>query len=213
LSEIVLNEQYGLWVPADEPRLLQKDWFEKTIKTVGRDTEFVVKHSKKYDVCVQAGACFGIWPKHLSGIYGTVVTFEPDPVLFECVQKNTDSLRVMSINAALGAKHDSVYFYRYKHGTGTTVPNPNNLSSHKYKVHQITIDSLDLEACDAIFLDIERGEPDALRGAMETIRKFMPPIQVELHDKSKEEIHDVLVSMGYELMTRVGSRDAVYMHV
>ena len=212
MHKIVFNSQYNLWVPSDEPRLLQKDWFEKTMKTVDRDTAFTINHSKGRNVCVQAGACFGIWPQRLAKTYGTVVTFEPDPVLFSCVERNTDPLKVMAINAALGANQDTVTFYRAKHGTGTTVPNPNNVPTSTYNVHQVTIDSLDLEACDAIILDIERGEPDALRGAVQTIRTFKPPIQVELHDKSKDEINDVLVSMGYSLAARVGSRDAVYLH-
>jgi len=211
LYNVVFNSQYNLWVPADEPRLLQKDWFEKTMRTVGRDTDFVIRRSK-HRVCVQAGACFGIWPQHLSKTYETVITFEPDPVLFECVRLNTNALKVMAMNSAVGAKQDSVLFYRAKHGTSTTVPNPNNTPTETYKVHQVTIDSLDLEVCDAIFLDIERGEPDALRGAAETIKKFKPPIQVEMHDKSKDEIHSVLTGMGYVMAERVGSRDMVYLH-
>lgn len=43
----------------------------------------------------------------------------------------------------------------------------------------ITVDSLQLDACDLLCLDIEGSEPLALRGAEQTIRKFRPVIMFE----------------------------------
>jgi FkbM family methyltransferase len=82
-------------------------------------------------------------------------------------------------------------------------------------VSTITIDSLSLEQCDFIKLDIEGAEPLALSGAIETIKKFYPTILFEHNSQqlskeiyehfqaSTETSFDILSSLGYEI-TSVG---------
>ena len=210
---ISYNEQYDLYVPDFEPRLMDKDWFIKTFNNIGRELLYIIEATRgdNEKICVQAGAHLGIYPKYLSKHFDEVFTFEPDPILYDCVKKNIIGANITAINAALSDTHKSVDFYRTgKSGTGTLDPNQ-GFKGEIFKVSTMTIDSLDLQGCDALLLDIERHESKALLGAVETIRKFSPIIQVEMHDDSKEEINDTHRAIGYHFVTRAGSRDQIYM--
>jgi FkbM family methyltransferase len=84
------------------------------------------------------------------------------------------------------------------------------------EVKAVTIDSLSLDACDFIKLDLEGAEPLALIGATETIKKLHPTVLFEhnhhqLSDKMYEEFgaekktsFEILSSLGYSV-TPVGS--------
>lgn len=79
------------------------------------------------------------------------------------------------------------------------------------EVKSVTIDSLNLEQCDFIKLDLEGSESLALFGALETIKKLHPTILFEhnhhqLSDKSYEEFgalkktpFEILFSLGYSI--------------
>jgi FkbM family methyltransferase len=49
-------------------------------------------------------------------------------------------------------------------------------------VNCITIDSLGLDALGAVKIDVERHEPCVIRGAMQTIERFRPPMLIETLD-------------------------------
>jgi FkbM family methyltransferase len=80
------------------------------------------------------------------------------------------------------------------------------------EVSTVTIDSLNLECCDFIKLDLEGAEPLALLGATETIKKFFPIVFFEsnhhtLSDKlyeyfgaSKNTSFEILESLGYGIL-------------
>ena len=61
-------------------------------------------------------------------------------------------------------------------------------------IETITIDSLDLDGCDFIKIDVEGFEPLVLLGAEETIRKYKPVI---LFEKNFKKVSDeVLAEFG-----------------
>jgi FkbM family methyltransferase len=92
------------------------------------------------------------------------------------------------------------------------------------EVNTVTIDSLGLDQCDFIKLDLEGAEPLALSGAIETIKKFYPTILFEhnhhqLSDKlyddfgaSKKTSFEILLLLGYTI-TPVGTDNYLAKHV
>jgi hypothetical protein len=64
-----------------------------------------------------------------------------------------------------------------------------------------TIDSLNLNSCDAIQLDIENAEYDALIGAEQTINKFRPIIILENGETQK--ILELMASKDYVIAEKV----------
>lgn len=174
----------------------------------------LLTHVRGRDCIVQAGANVGTYPLALADHFKKVVTVEPDAENFECLRLNLkarDSLgRVHALNAALGQAEGYCHIVQVE---------PNNCGAHRIEeggpIHVVAIDSFCLEACDAIWLDVEGYELPALKGAVETIEAFSPVIAVEEKGLEKAfgvqpgELTNWLGLFGYEQVDRIG-RDKVF---
>lgn len=167
------------------------------------------------ETIVQAGANVGLYPVALVKHFKHVYTAEPDPTNFQCLKRNLEGRegaeRIAALHAAFGEKlgecaplvvqERNCGAHRVNFGTGT--------------IPVWTIDDLELDACDAIWLDIEGAELPALKGAVQTIDKFHPTIACE--DKGLGEAYGVgkgaiqkwLGLRGYEQVARIGN-DSVF---
>lgn len=206
----------GWWWPAIDKHargVILRDCTEAVAK--------IAQLSFRHDVIVQAGANVGVYPVLLTDHFQKVITFEPDPTNWDCLTRNLaarDSLnRVSAFPDALGAKAG------WCRPVAVEVA---NCGAHRVDYLDeavpvagssmvITIDSLDLPACDVIWLDIEGPELFALQGAESTIRRFSPLIAFE--DKGLNEAYqiphgatDSLVrDLGYSFVERLGN-DSIY---
>lgn len=181
----------------------------------------LLPHIPGRDLIVQAGACVGVYPVALTDHFQSVVTFEPDPLNYDCLRRNLDARdslgRVTAYCAALGetpgfcdmrvVKSTNVGAHRVEFNTG--------------KIAAWCIDALPLPApngearVDAIWLDLEGAELLALKGAAATIERFSPTIAVE--DKGLHRSFGItdgalqawLAERGYEQVDRIG-RDKIF---
>lgn len=130
-------------------------------------------------VAVQAGGHAGIYPRALAPHFEAVYAFEPVRELFECLVMNAPD--VHCFNAALGDRPGgiSMDLRHYPRNAGAAF-----VCGHGW-TRCMTLDSLRLEACDLIMLDVEGSEGLALKGAAETIARFCPVIVVELRGHGK----------------------------
>ena len=136
--------------------------------------DLAISHCQRRDVVVQAGGNCGLWAKHLSGLFGAVYTFEPDPANFFALAFNTYGLsNVIRLQAALGDRHACVDMNRSVKNCGAYYVEGGGL------LPVLRIDDLGLPACDLIYLDVEGSELAALRGAVDTIEQFSPVIAFE----------------------------------
>jgi FkbM family methyltransferase len=168
----------------------------------------VLKHVRGGSVCVQAGGCFGLWPKVLAGHFSQVHTFEPELENFTCLDANVQEGNVWKYRAALGEKPGKVGLHL----------RPENIGAHWIEgdgdVVVMTIDALQLKACDLIWLDVEGYERRVFAGAEKTLRECHPVVAFE--DKGMEKnvgeepgaAVRYLESLGYEKVDRI-SRDTV----
>lgn len=176
----------------------------------------LLPHIAGRECIVQAGSNIGRYPIALAEHFSKVWTFEPDPVNHDCLIRNIsaapDRHRIHAIEAALGAE------------PGRCSPvevEANNCGANRVafidtgNVRVLTIDSLGLSACDAIWLDIEGSELLALQGAADTIERFGPTIAVE--DKGLQAVFGIapgalqewLAERGYVQVANIG-RDKVF---
>src|SRR5512139_75691 len=136
------------------------------------DLKLALRSVQGRKLCFQAGGNCGVWANLLVKEFEQVWTVEPVLENYLCLLRNI-RCNIKPIWAALGDKPGS---------TGMMV-NPKNAGSGyldgQGRIPVITIDELQLPACDFIILDIEGMEPLALQGAKETIEKYHPVIQVE----------------------------------
>jgi len=158
----------------------------EAIRTKVRDRKLIV----------QAGGCCGMYPRLFSDWFETVITFEPAPLSWYCLERNCLSDKIIKFNAALGDIEGTVFL---------DLANPSNVgmnaireSAQSIPVRQMTIDALDLPACDAIQLDVEGYEMSVLIGATQTITKFRPIISLETRNPD-DAVHHLLLSQGYQV--------------
>lgn len=194
------ESKYGV----DFPDTLR--WITSDVWAFGRTDNGPIRELREYGdiwleqvpekkVCIQAGGNCGMYAMFYSKFFEKVYTFEPDPSNYACLEVNMQHCpNVSHFRAGLGAKQEERVL---------TNPSTNNVGTHNIVardfdpgqadviVDMTTIDSLYLERCDLIHLDIERHEPSAIAGAMQTIQSFWPIIILETHV-------DALNDLGYK---------------
>lgn len=180
----MIVERNGWWVPENDI---------KCLPAVIRQSAFIdnsiIKFLKNRRTCVQAGGNLGIWPKKFASIFNTVHTFEPDPVNYEALIKNTEGIsNIVCYKQGLGNKP----------GRGAMVaPDKRNVGANFVNIYDnngevdvITLDSLNLTDVDLIQYDIEGAELNALKGSIDTIKKYSPVIVLEIKGlSSRYNIH------------------------
>ena len=158
---------------------------------------------------VQAGGNCGLYPFMLAFEFDKVFTFEPDPVNFFCLSKNCKTNRIVKFNTALGDKN-----------TFLTIGNksPKNVGMSKIgdglvSIFSITLDSLKLSSLSLLFLDIEGYEYFALKGSINTIKKYRPTIVFELSPGEKDYIFNLLAKLDYEEVKSFNSSSHNYIFI
>ncbi len=162
---------------------------------------------KPGDTVLEIGANLGAHTlvlAQLAGESGRVYAFEPQRLLFQALAGN------MAINSVT-----NVFAYQKAVGETTAnikVPmlnyeqevNWGGLELGQWEqgedVEQITVDSLPLNACHFIKIDVEGMELDVLKGAIATIGCFQPLLYVE-NDRTDKSLQLIrfLDGLGYDL--------------
>ena len=78
-----------------------RDWYPDTELAlfkgvgcrVGDIEEHIMPHIPRTRCVVQAGGAAGLWPRKFSEYFSEVYSFEPNPVLVECFEKNNEKNR------------------------------------------------------------------------------------------------------------------------
>jgi FkbM family methyltransferase len=176
--------------------------------------KLISKLCQNLEVVIQAGGNAGMYPKTYSEIFKTVYTFEPDPINFYCLTKNTPE-NVIKFQSCLGEKSNFV-------NLSYNLENPKKPNSGGFGISgagtipTVTIDSFNFEHCDLIHLDIEGYEKFALLGALSTISRCNPVIALELnglgnrYNSSDSDVTELLKSLGYKIHSIVDD-DTIFM--
>lgn len=206
---ITFREDFGLYWP-DYDTVPERTY--AAVEKRAHHAKAVIPYVSARGTVVQAGGHVGVWPTLLSLWFDRVYTFEPDEACFVALQGNAQrrGIQAPSLLARCAALRD-------RPGAGWMIPG--KCSSWRYTenaaegsgpaVAAVTIDSLGLEACDAIILDVEGSELAALGGAMNTIRRFWPVIQLEEWYDNRAEYMDFMRRLGYRAVAAAGA-DTVY---
>jgi FkbM family methyltransferase len=138
-------------------------------------------------------------------MFDRVYTFECEPLLYECLTRNCAEVKnLVRSDCALGADQGMVSMRGHCSAGSWRIE-----EGGEHKVVQVSIDQLKLKHCDAIFLDIEGYEPQALKGAENTIARCRPIIMVEELPRSRDAIAVTLDNLGYRFAKAV-HKDRVY---
>lgn len=140
----------------------------------------IKKYGTSFRECVQAGGAVGVWPIGLSSMFDRVYTFEADHDNYQCLARNLQGVDGFIDRRYAALWHESGGMGEIRNdepenaGAGYVVANGSHAGAML-----ITIDSLNLQECDLIYLDIEGAETNALVGASDTIQRCRPLIGIE----------------------------------
>jgi len=199
-------EKGGLWWPSKD--VIGKEVIGKEARAIPK----LVSLCAKKDVAVQAGGNVGLFPRELSNHFEKVVTFEPDPLNFRCLELNCNgNSKIEKHNAGLSDAAEKRGMYRDSLNCGA------HFMVEGDEVVTTTVDSLSLDNCDLLQLDVEGYELKALKGAETTIDKFKPVISLELKSLGKkygtndQDVIDWLSSKNYKQVDSMG-KDKIFVH-
>jgi len=162
----------------------------------------------KNGTVIQAGGNCGVYPLLLSEHFKRVYTFEPDMINFFCLVNNTQMPNISKFNCALGDKPGNVKIVtRDEKNVGMNMVSETN----EIDVPVVTIDSFDFQNVTLIQLDLEGYEPQALRGAINTIKKWKPHLILECA-ANYEQVREVIEPLGYVKIKEITRLDSVFIH-
>ena len=169
-------------------------------------------------IAVDGGAYMGVWSSAFASRFGRVISFELCPYAYRGLIKNLGGFiasgNVVPLNIALGQHEKEVFFTGsmkadspikrvYPAGDGEeSFPQP----PISPPVQMLPLDSFDLPSLGLLKLDLQGYDYFALLGAEKTIKKFRPPVYVEI-DAACQRVFGVF-GKAQEFLTSLGYKEA-----
>jgi len=178
------------------------------------------KYVNKNSIVLEGGCHIGTHSIKLAKICRELHCFEPLSHSFDLLKNNVTLNNLNNVKIYKKGLSDRKEQKSYKSITGG---NPGgaviakNDDGKEFECELVTIDSLNLEKLDFIKLDVEGYEVLAIKGAINTIKKFKPTITLENWkddagtvdiEYTKEQFADLL-SLGYEI-DHIGGPDFLF---
>lgn len=146
---------------------------------------------------------------------GRIYSFEPQRAVFQQLTGNVainNLYNVYTYNMGIGAENTYIEFnepnYFRNHDFGTFTLNKDTMIERTADTMVVEVRTLDsfidlhkIPRADLLKIDVEGMDLDVLRGAQDTIKKFLPKIFIEHSDNMtsvKDEILAFLEPYGYE---------------
>ena len=163
---------------------------------------------------IDGGANKGVYSWWLSKLCKRVIAFEPNPQMFAYMSQGVPA-NVEPIQAALCAEVGTAQFNlpttegKVHHTRGSLLDVEAGSGNKTFEVKTTTIDTLDLDDCGFIKLDLEGAELDALRGATNTLTKCKPVVMTEVTGvggASSADLFGYMIGRGYRVLVLVDAR-------
>jgi len=169
---------------------------------------FVSKLIRKGDTIIDIGANLGYYTRifaRATGSEGIVWAVEPVPLYREILKKNLNGIsNIIILPYALGDKESVEYMgipgdQPYRHGLTRIIKHEEEDDNTGLRVEVKTPLTLfgNLDKVDYIKCDIEGYENRVIPGFIEIIKRDRPIIQIELEQKNRQLINDILLKEGY----------------
>ena len=146
------------------------------------------------DFCVDVGAnigCHTLFFAKSVGPQGHVISFEPQPTIFQLLCANVSlnhHLNVSTYNQAVGNKTEQVMIPSVdysKPGNFGMVGIVKDEGNPVYPINMIVLDNLSFPHLKMLKIDVEGYESEVIKGAKKTIKKHRPFIYAENNQTGK----------------------------
>ena len=216
---IVEVNGYKLSVNPKDPGISSELLLFKTHEPI--TTKLISRTLKKGITCLDIGGNLGYYTlleSKIVGNKGKVIVIEPSPENFRYLQKNLklqDTSNVEAYNFAAGDKNGYTRFLIYEQSNGCmTIPEgeeaqfPGDVIKVPSKKIDSFLEEIQVNKIDFIRMDVEGYEYHIFQGMKNTLEKFKPAIQIEIHknlmgkQKTKEFFKN-LQNYGYEISSYI----------
>lgn len=200
----IVRTEYGFWIVEPDSHLGAWCLESKRLDIAADEIAHYARHIPVGGTVIDAGACLGdhtaTYAK-LVGPTGTVLAFEPGWLTYQALWRNFDGVpQVKCHHAALGRTAG-----RSHHELAENVGGSHLTNEGQDNVDVVAIDELGLSRLDFCHIDAEGFEPLILQGATETLRRFQPPIVLEINKGAlarfgfkDSDVYDRLAEIGYQ---------------
>lgn len=216
--EHMLRGIYQFW-KWNMPLTLLGETTKEEILYDRRTIEFAKNGLKPDSVILDIGANNGSILSRLMKVspFGRYYAYEPIPFFAEYLSKRYSRAVVKEI--ALSNQSGFTSFSNTFGSPALSSLDHNRIESSgvPYRVIQVKTDTLDnqfekIDALDFVKIDVEGHEIQVLEGGIETIKRHMPHIVIEINKESEKYIRKVLERIGYEVSFLLTNNDFVLLN-
>ena len=187
------------WIVSDKGA-----WTGPLLNWTQDSTEFM-SQVKNFDTVITAGGNCGMYVKFYGNYFKNIYTWEPNAENYACLDLNCADKKFHKYFGGLGSESKKLSISPTKTGKNVNV-GTYKIIDNPGDVQMYRIDDLNLPSCDLIHLDVEGYEAAALRGAIETIKKFKPVVIIE-----RDSGANVVTDLGYTKYKKL-MMDSVYIY-
>ncbi len=159
-----------------------------------------LQYVTQWRTCVDVGACVGMWTRFLQKDFDQVVCFEPNPAFTRCWHRNIlPNTNAVLHEVGLSDRDHTAYYPEGQPQSLARDDVPGNIQLR-------TLDSYELLDVDFVKIDVDGYEDRVLKGAVNTILKNRPVINIEMKRARRPHICTdsarTLTELGYRRQER-----------
>lgn len=178
------------------------DTFERTIEP---ELQYLYRYISPRGNAIDIGANVGTYAYVLAKKFKHVFAFEPNLDLTFSL-RNFDQTRVSIFHVGLSSKAERRTFFIPENkgaplsgwGSFSPVAAMKNLKFRERIVETKTLDSYGFPNVSFVKIDVEGHEMEVLKGAVETFRKNMPVLLLEIEGQNLAAVCCLLWDLGYQ---------------
>jgi len=169
---------------------------------------------KKGDVFIDVGAHIGKYTctaAKMVGEEGLVVAVEPHPANYAILVRNVENNNFRNVRTLKIAAYERDCKMRLFVGdvAGQHSLKQNmgigSIEVSAKKLDSVVLDELRVGRVDWVKIDVEAAEYEALKGMIETLRRFKPKLIIETFRENMDKVVQLLENLGYQLTPIKGS--------
>jgi len=182
------------------------------------NTKLFAQNLKEGMICFDIGANIGYYTlleSKIVGDSGKIIAIEPSPVNFKQLQKNIQNENANNVELyqmAGGDKNGTLKFLLDPHSNLSRIISKEesekisgNIIDVPVKKLDSFLDELSIKSLDLIRMDVEGYEFNILEGMKNSIKKFKPMIQMEVHtrilgNEKTQKLLEWLLEENYEVI-------------
>jgi len=201
---------------------VHNDWIKSSGKLDHNDyhCNIIKKYLDKNKIAIDLGSHWGSMSAFYSKHSNHVMSFEMDPDNYSCLEHNMkDYNNITLYNVALSDKEK---YYTINNVETNVGMNYLTTSKKKTPFKTKTLDIYNFPFIGYIKIDVELEEMNVLKGALNTIERWKPVLDIEINDNlieyrkpgyTAQELIDFVCSLGYSVVHtigKIGQRDLIF---